>query len=214
MAKIGVIYEILYPSGKRYIGKDSNWPHRKKAHIYQSKKDTPSQLCEKKMAEHGYVHIRAIARFDTTEDLDIAEEFYIALYQTNICRWKGKARGYNLTDGGEGVCGLVMSEEMRQKMSEAKREVSEETRRKLREAWEKRKLIPMSDETRRRRSEAKKGKTRPPFSEATKEKLRVSRTGSVATEKAKAKMRASQQLRRLREKNAALALPTSASSSV
>jgi hypothetical protein len=68
----------------------------------------------------------------------------------------------NLTDGGEGCLGVIVSEETRQKLSEAHKgenngffgkKHSEETRQKYRDRT-------YSEETRQKMSEAKKGKTR------------------------------------------------------
>lgn len=41
----------------------------------------------------------------------------IALFQTNCCRHRHPERGYNCTDGGEGVLGTSITEETRKKMS-------------------------------------------------------------------------------------------------
>ena len=64
----------------------------------------------------------------------------------------------NLTDGGEGGSGRVVSDEFCRKMSEAAkgRTFSDETRRKMSEA---NKGKTLSDETRRKIGEAKKGKS-------------------------------------------------------
>ena len=77
----------------------------------------------------------------------------------------GKGNLVNMTDGGEGVFGLIMSEETRRKMSEAQKgnksinfgkTLSEETRRKMSEA---NKGKTLSEETRWKMSEARKGNT-------------------------------------------------------
>ena len=101
------IYEILFPNGKRYIGKDAAYPSRKLVHLRQAKRDKPSQLCERKMAEYGVIHIAPIVTGLTEEEANLAEEFFIALFCTNVCKHGAAARGYNRTDGGEGVSGYV-----------------------------------------------------------------------------------------------------------
>jgi len=71
----------------------------------------------------------------------------------------------NMTDGGEGTSGAVLSIETRRKISESMkgRHFSDEHRIKMREAWERRKArpvsrkaSPVSEETRRKMSEAAK----------------------------------------------------------
>jgi group I intron endonuclease len=44
------------------------------------------------------------------------EVLLIALFQTNCSRYKNPERGYNLTDGGDGVVGYVYTEEIKKKM--------------------------------------------------------------------------------------------------
>jgi group I intron endonuclease len=102
-----------------------------------------------------------------------------------------RARGlcYNMTDGGDGTRGRIASNETRQKMSAAKKNMSEETRRKIGDA---RRGSILSDETRRKMSEAKKGTTfsdesrrkmseankrRPPITDETRRKLSEAKKG-------------------------------------
>ena len=79
----GVVYEILYTNGKRYIGKDTRWPLRKKQHIYQSKQDTPNLLCEKKMKQHGWITIKPLVSLATEDELKRTEQVFISLFLTN-----------------------------------------------------------------------------------------------------------------------------------
>jgi hypothetical protein len=93
----------------------------------------------------------------------------------------------NMTDGGEGALGVIVSEETRQKLSEAQKgenngffgkKHSEETRLKYRDRT-------YSEETRRKMSEAKKGIPRP---EETTRKISETRKGKPLSEEAKWKM--------------------------
>ena len=107
----------------------------------------------------------------------------------------------NMTDGGEGVLGLICSEETRQKMSEALkgRTFSEEAKQKISEALkgntrseETRQKISeakqnMSEETKQKMSEAKKGRK---LSEEHIQKMREARKGKTHTEETKQKMSA------------------------
>jgi hypothetical protein len=79
----------------------------------------------------------------------------------------------NKTNGGEGVSGIIRSENYKRKMSEVKKGKprSEETRKKMSEG---RKGISPSKETRRRMSEANKGRV---HSEKTKINLSEKRKG-------------------------------------
>lgn len=77
---------------------------------------------------------------------------------------------YNLTDGGDGCNGLKHSEETKLKISEAHKNMPEETRKRMSEAMSKawKKRAPASEETKKRMSEFQKGKT---FSKETRQKL-------------------------------------------
>ena len=86
---------------------------------------------------------------------------------------------HNRTDGGEGMSGFIFSEESKRKISEANKNPSKETRKKMSEAqkgkipWNKGK--PHSQESKRKMSEARKGKGKRKkgivVSKETKEKL-------------------------------------------
>ena len=197
---MNTIYEIRYRNGKRYIGKDSKWPTRRDQHIQSSKKDTPTQLCEKKMREHGFLFIDPIVQDLTEEEANMAEIFFIKLFRTNICEWGDMSRGYNLTSGGDGVSGFKMSNEAKEKMRLAKlgkpgnargSKRTEETIRKLSES---RKGRPVSDETKRKISEKMKGIPKPHFkgrilSEEHKRKIAEANRGRPKSEEAKRKMK-------------------------
>jgi hypothetical protein len=80
----------------------------------------------------------------------------------------------NLTDGGEGHLGGIVSEETRLKHSKVHKGkiVSEETRRKIGE-FNKGKIV--SEETRKKLSDAHKGKSKKPFSEEHRRKMSESK---------------------------------------
>lgn len=110
-----------------------------------------------------------LAFCDTEEKLNWFEKFYIKKY-------KAREVGYNLTDGGDGHLGFIMTEETKQKLSEANKgkTLSEETKQKLRK--------PKTEETKQKISEAKKGKT---LSEEHKQKLSESHKGLTPWNKGK-----------------------------
>jgi group I intron endonuclease len=89
----------------------------------------------KKYGWDGFEHI-IFAEHLTKEEAINMEIALIALYKTNCRRYRNPSYGYNMTDGGEGCSGHVVSEESRKKMSEARKGIvfSEETIQKMREA--------------------------------------------------------------------------------
>ena len=121
-------------------------------------------------------------------------------------RWWGRKDNFtgilhNRTDGGEGACGIIVSNTHKQKLKEAnlgktlsiqtKEKISkalielsksEETKQKMSLA---KKGIPLSDVNKQKLKEANLGKT---LSIQTKEKIRIANTGRKHTEEAKLKM--------------------------
>lgn len=91
------------------------------------------------------------------QDAKHTEVLLIAMYKSNCCRYNNPSFGYNMTDGGDGSRGYVMSEDARQRMSEAKAGIkfTEEHKRRIAESH-KGKIV--SDETRRKLSNSKLGK--------------------------------------------------------
>ena len=133
------------------------------------------------------------------------EKYCIALYG-RIDLGSGILR--NLTDGGEGVSGLTVSQETRLKISKRLRGPnnplwgrrgelsalwgktrSEETRQKISKAQQKEKHHqwgkPLSEETKRKIGEAGRGKTRSP---ETRRKMSESQTGRVHSSESKQKI--------------------------
>lgn len=103
--------------------------------------------------KHGY-NIQIIAENLTWENACDLEKKYIAFYGR---RDKNQGCLVNLTDGGDGVCGFIHSEEARKKISEANKGkiFSKETLKKISEANTGKKR---SQETLKKLSEAHKGK--------------------------------------------------------
>lgn len=99
-------------------------------------------------------------------DLNEKEKYWIRFYN---CK---SPNGYNLTDGGEGRVGYKPSEETRRKLSAAKKNISDETRKRLSDAATRR---IVSQETRKKMSESGKGRI---FTEEHKRKIGAANKGN------------------------------------
>lgn len=127
-------------TGKSYIGFDCNWPYRKSAH-----------KCAARMGESSLVFHNAIRKYgwnnfvwsvvEQSEDrflmLTEREEHYIRKFNTHF----RDGSGYNMTYGGEGTLGKVVSEETKKRISDAK---------KGKPAWNKGKPSPWTAERNRK----------------------------------------------------------------
>ena len=137
-----------------------------------------SALWKRTVAKYGYI-IDIIQDGLTEEEALIKEKIYIARIGRKDL---GNGPLVNLTDGGEGTSGLITSEETKQKIAETSkgRIHSEESRKKMSEA---KKII--SAETRKKLSEAIKGKKR---SEETKQKISDTKKGVKFSDEHKKKL--------------------------
>ena len=121
------------------------------------------------------------------QNLTEEEAFKHEIYMISIFGRKDLGTGilYNLTNGGEGMSGIVMSDETKKKIGIAGRgrKHSEESRKKISEK-QKGKYIP--DESRLKMSEIQKGKK---LTEKTKEKIGIAGKGRKHSEETKQKLR-------------------------
>jgi len=132
------------------------------------------------------------------QNLSEQDAFRHEMYMISVLGRKDLGTGIlrNLTDGGDGISGVVCTDETRRKLSEAHKgkkkppmseeqkrrlsefnkgkKLSEETKRKMSES---RKGRVVSDETRRKISEGHKGRKRAPHSEETRRKMSESHKG-------------------------------------
>ena len=115
----GIIYYFKFPNRKGYIGQTIQTPFKKriKSHINDTKQN--SNLCfhnalRKFITEYGEENV-----FDIVEVIDIAysfeelnslEIFYIENYNT----YYKNENGYNMTLGGEGTNGYIITDEHRE----------------------------------------------------------------------------------------------------
>lgn len=102
-------------NGKKYIGKTNNIARRTEEHFNLNRKD--STRLRRAMLKYGkenfgveiLVHFTAINKKVLNKLLNWLEKHYITKYNT-------KDNGYNLTLGGDGLCGYTMSEEHKRKL--------------------------------------------------------------------------------------------------
>ena len=159
-------FENLY-NGKKYIGKSLNIEERTRAHKRLLNRGVHEnvhlQRAWKKWGEDNFsICIVEQCKKERLVDLEC---FYIAKFDS-------KKNGYNLTDGGEGSPGRIISEDTRVKMSSSKigikrKPFTEETLEKMRIAQNKERFI--SEETRLKMAES--ARLRKQISEETRNKL-------------------------------------------
>lgn len=114
MEKYGVIYKATNTvNGKVYVGQTvREFGVRKKAHIsraFGSKPEVAFHFALKKYGKGSFVW-NVIEECETKDELDEMEYHYIMQYDSY-------KKGYNRTLGGQKVCGIVMSDETKKKMS-------------------------------------------------------------------------------------------------
>jgi group I intron endonuclease len=145
-----LIYRFVNTAnGKVYVGKTSyTLAHRKGQHISEARLGCrrPIHSALRKYSISGF-RLEVIDKADTEELGNFKEKFHILL---NGCK---VPKGYNVTDGGEGAVGRVLSSEHRRKISEAL------------------KGKRMSPEACKHFSEIRRGKKHSPCPIATKEKI-------------------------------------------
>ena len=123
-----------------------------------------------------------------TEEEAFKHEIYMIAVFGRIDLGTGILR--NLTDGGDGVSGMVVGEDTRLKLSSIRKgkPKSEEHKRKIKESKQN-----ISEETKRKQSEAAKGRK---VSDETKRKLSELNKGKVASEEARKKQSEAQKGRK------------------
>ena len=109
-----IMYVHISPSNKRYYGITSAGCKRRwqNGNGYKTQ-----QYFYRAIEKYGWNNFQHIVLFNnlTEDEAKLLEQCYIALYDTT-----DKNKGYNITDGGEGVRGYKHTEEWKQKMSKAR----------------------------------------------------------------------------------------------
>jgi group I intron endonuclease len=111
-----IVYKVENKiNGKVYIGKTiKSLTIRKNAHKQEAKRMSPYYF-HQAIRKYGFENFEwvILQLAFNTEKLSSLEKFYINLYNSNK-----RDKGYNLTNGGEGSCGYVPSEETKLKTSQ------------------------------------------------------------------------------------------------
>jgi hypothetical protein len=179
-----------------YVGKGCS--DRAMSHL---KKNTHLGNVLRKRLSEGYSATPHITYHADEETAFGIEKFWIMYFGRADL---GTGSLFNLTDGGEGCCGLIHSVEARKNMSSAQkgRTISEEHKAKLAAAKigkpqsfahiAKRvaayRGIPCTEETKAKISKANKGKIREPYTAERREKISASLMGRIYSEETKARM--------------------------
>ena len=194
------IYRHITPSGKSYIGITSRKPEKRWQNGRGYKEGSAFRSAIDKYSWDNIQH--NVLFNDLTEKEAKWLENYLICYYWTFVGFKD-CMGYNMTLGGEGVCGITtmkgkhLSEETKRKIGEAlkDRQFSEETRTRMSEVKKGKpspnKGKPMSEEAKRKMSEAKKGKKGKQHTEEAKRKMSEVKKGKHCSEETKMKISAS-----------------------
>lgn len=186
--EVGIIYGWCnIKNGKWYIGQTIHPEARFKSHIYHSTQIKNSNHFYRALRKYGLDNfVYCVLEENILRDnLNMKEQEWIEYYDSFHS-------GYNLTLGGDGAKGVIMSEETRRKLSESHKGklawnsgkhgiYSEETLKKLskafkgRKAWNSGKTNIYSEETLRKISQSN---TNP--SKETRRKMSESHKGQIA----------------------------------
>lgn len=118
----GCIYRLTNKvNGKYYIGKTVNFKHRMNGHK-NSVKRGKHYLCNA-IRKYGWENFKQEILIDNVpaEDLNNLEISYIDIFDAI-----NHKKGYNLTKGGEGTTGLIITDEHKKKIRIAKKKHSAE----------------------------------------------------------------------------------------
>lgn len=115
MGRTGIIYRVISPSGKSYIGKTvQDFETRWYQHVNRSMQDKSSCICfAAAIKKYGHENFsKEILMYCDVSQINQYEKKAISLYNTMV------PNGYNLTEGGEGV---IPTDDIKDKFSAAKR---------------------------------------------------------------------------------------------
>lgn len=171
------VYAIVGPSGK-YIGKTKDPRKRWNEHLFHARTGRTQTHLYRAMRAHGlesFVFEVIWQGLDCQSALEAEQEIIKQEKQANETL-------YNLTTGGDGTSGHVVSEETRRKIGNANRgrKMSEEQKRQISAFHTGRKYGrrgPMSEKSKRKLSEALRGRKPPEMTPELRQKLSLAATG-------------------------------------
>ncbi len=163
--------------GWRYVGLAGNLAKRLRRHG----RDRARRFFANCLRKHPDAFDWSIIEYCPVDRLDERERYYIGKWETNKSR---SGRGFNLTDGGDGMRGHKPTAETRAKLSEANKgkKLSADTCAKMSEAQKGRKV---SAEGRAKMSEAQKGRK---VSAEARANISAANTGRKHTAETRAKI--------------------------
>ena len=197
MRKFYVYVHTCKANGKKYVGcttkinPEIRWGKNGEGYKHQ--------VFGKAVRKHGWDNFEhEVFEVESEEEMYRKEVELISFYHSNDPEY-----GYNCSSGGEkSALGCKYSEEVRQKLSEARKgkhrseearkRIAENNRRKAKDPEYRKKLSrphkPFSEETRKHLSEIRKGKSHKPCSEETKRRISEANRGKHRSEEARKKM--------------------------
>ena len=151
----GIIYKIVFPKGKHYIGLTTcNIKQRQREHKSAAKAGTTPYVLYKALRKYNMVDTFELIEIDTAEtkeELCKKEIYYIQDYNSFI----GKGNGYNMTLGGEGNLGGICTDETREKISKGRIQYNKNNPEKVKQSQQKSTETHRLPENRQKMSEKK-----------------------------------------------------------
>jgi len=178
MNKTGLIYKVISPSGKIYIGQTIQTLHqRKNGHYIDAfNKNCKTYNCKFARAIRKYNDNLKWTILYNNISIDLLDKFEIE----NIKKFDSFSLGYNGTEGGKGSRGRSVSKNTREKLSKANigKKLSKETKKKISKSVSGQKHYfygkHHSKKTRKKLSKINKGKK---LSAETKQKISKAHSG-------------------------------------
>ena len=121
----GIIYKIVLPNGKHYIGLTTNSLSKRRKEHKHTAKSGDTRCLYNALRKYDMVdtfELTEIDRANSQEELCEKETKYIIEYNSYYMN----GNGYNMTYGGEGINGYVFTEEDKRKQSERQKQYFKE----------------------------------------------------------------------------------------
>lgn len=192
MSRDYAIYCHTTPSGKRYIGQTRQSLN---ARWQNGRGYATNDYFTKAINKYGWDNIKhsVLCWCSSKDAANFLEQWFIKEYDTH-----NKKHGYNLTLGGDGGLGRVITDEYREKMRRIgkKRGISPELNKKMKEGrrkngWRRR---PMTEEEKKAVSERMSGENHPYYGKKMPREWVMKRAESVRGRKASAETRKNQSI--------------------